>query len=90
MLFRSSRAVLKACAKRNVACLVVRGVFDELSDDLENLGVPFDQQGNLVPGKVVVNLLKSPKLILQLPHLQKKAMLVNRQLAKVVEWFVIN
>lgn len=83
-----SSAIIAACEKNQARCLVVRGVFDELEDNLEDLGEPYDVHGELKPGKMALSLIKSPKLILQIPALQKKASLVNRNLARVVEWFL--
>jgi len=83
-----SYAIAKICQEKKIDYLSVRGVFDAVEDDVADLGEPFNNKGNLKPAKLAVNLMKSPKLILKVPDLQKRLALVNQRLGKVVRWFV--
>jgi len=83
-----SYAIAKICQDNGIDYLAVRGVFDQVDDNLEALGEPYDEQGNLKPARLAVNLIKNPKLILQVPALKKRSDLVNRNLARVVDWYL--
>jgi len=83
-----SFAIAKMCEQQNVDYLSVRGIFDRLEDNIEALGEPYDDQGNLKAGALAANLVKSPKLILSVPELKKRSDLVNRNLGKIVMWYL--
>lgn len=83
-----SSLIADICSKNGIDYLSVRGVFDTLDDDISSLGEPYTDRGDLLASKLAVNLVKSPRLILQVPGLQKRMGLVNRRLGEVVDWFI--
>lgn len=82
-------AIAKLCQINNAKFLCVKAVFDELKDDLSNLGNINHPNGDLDGTQFAVNLIKSPKLILKLPDLRSKMTKVNQNLAKVVKWYPV-
>lgn len=83
-----SFGIAHACEQKGIDYLSVRGVFDTLAEDIESLGEPYDDRGNLKPMRLTANLIKSPKLILTLPHLQKRFQLINKRLSQVIGWYL--
>lgn len=79
--------IAKQCQTKNIKFLCVKAVFDEFQDDLSNLGNLNQPNGDLDGTQLVVNLIKSPKLILKIPELKAKMDCVNQNLAKVVRWY---
>ena len=79
-----SAGIAEICAEKNIPYTSIRVVFDTLADDLENIGEPYTPAGNLDAGKLVANIVKSPKLIMTLPLLQKRMALVQKNLAEEV------
>ena len=64
--------VASFCQEQGIPYLSYRSVFDERDEDLENMENVFDVEGNLKPKEMVVNLLKKPRLILELNFLRKR------------------
>jgi nucleoside phosphorylase len=83
-----SYPVAKQCLERGIFYHCVRAVFDTLTDNLEAMGEPYDADGNIQPSKMAVNLIKNPKLILELPDLKRRSDLVSQSLAPVVAAFL--
>lgn len=83
-----SYAIARICLENAIDYLSVRGVFDTLDDDISALGEPYTAHGDLRAGKMVVNLVRSPKLILQVPGLQRRMGVVNRRLGEVIDWYL--
>lgn len=80
--------VADLCGVHKIPYLSLRGVFDQLDDDLQNIGEPYDKEGNLKGSALAGNILKSPQLILKLPDLKKRADTINKALSKSIQWFV--
>lgn len=83
-----SYPVAALCLERKISYRCARAVFDTLTDNLEAIDEPYDADGNIVLGKMAVNLIKNPKLILELPNLKRRADLVSQSLSPVVEDFL--
>lgn len=65
--------IAKQCSENNISYSGLRGVFDRLEDDLENMEDFYSEEGDLKQPAIAINLLKNPKLILQLPSLKKRS-----------------
>ncbi len=83
-----SFAVAQICREKNISYQSARSVFDALDDNLEAIGEPFDDAGNLNAGKLVVNLIKNPKLILAVPDLKRRADLGSENLRPIIDLFL--
>ncbi|MBU0506425.1 MAG: hypothetical protein ABII18_09180 [bacterium] len=78
----------KLCQEKGIAYHSVRAIFDSIEDDIENLGQPYDNKGDVKATKLVTNLVKSPKLIIQLPALQKRHQRICQKLRKVIHFYL--
>jgi hypothetical protein len=76
--------VARLCRDKGIRYCSVRGIFDRMCDDIDDLNVVVDAEGS-----AQVNLFKYPKLILKIPMLKKKMGLVNRAMGEVVESFLL-
>lgn len=65
--------IAKLCLGQGIAYTGLRGVFDKVEDDLENMDDFYSEEGDLRQQAIAINLLKHPKLILQLPALKKRS-----------------
>lgn len=74
----------KICREKNIPYTALRAVFDELSDDLTDLGNPCNQRGDVSAIRLAANILRQPRLILELPDLKKKADRVGAALSPLV------
>jgi nucleoside phosphorylase len=83
-----SFVIAKFCQERNIPYTSVRAIFDGFEDNIENLGEPYSQEGDLKASKLAANLVKSPKLIMQLPALQKRHQRICQKLRKVVHFYL--
>lgn len=83
-----SYPVAVLCWEKKISYRCARAVFDTLDDNLEAIGEPYDADGNIQPSKMAANLIKNPKLILELPDLKRRAGLVSQSLAPVVDEFL--
>lgn len=83
-----SFSIAKACQNSQIDYCSVRGIFDEVTEDLTDLGEPYSDAGDLSGKRLAQNLIKSPKLILQLPRLQKKSQRVNQALWPFIFWYL--
>lgn len=70
--------------QKHIPYYSVRGIFDELTDNLEDIGEPYHKTGELSALKLSKNLIRSPKQILTLPKLQKKMSLIQKNLLPVI------
>lgn len=75
-----SYVVARCCLEHQLNYQSLRGVFDELHDDIADLGEPYTSAGELRPVKIAVNLVKNPSLISKLPGLQKRMQLIQKNL----------
>lgn len=84
-----SYEIAKICKENNVAYISAKSIFDEISDeDIGTLEEPHDGSGNLSLSGLSKNILRSPKLILKLPHLKRRIDLGNKNLKNVVHWYL--
>jgi len=83
-----SYPLAKACQRKGIPYLGIRGVFDELSDDLENLNLPFKESGELHPSKLTLNLITHPKLVFTLPAYKKRLEQLQKTWEDVIKWYL--
>lgn len=76
------------CHDRGICYLSLRGVFDTVDENLESLGEPYDEAGDLNTIKISRNLLKNPKLIFTLPDLKKRLNLIQKNLKPAIDWYL--
>lgn len=81
-----SVAVAKICQNLGISYLNVRGVFDRADEDLADMARSHTAAGNLSPAGLMADLIASPKLVLKLPEMQKRLMLIQKNLLVVVRW----
>lgn len=72
------------CRERGIQYDAVRGVFDSLEDDLTDMGNPCNDAGDISATRLATNILRQPRLILELPHLKKMADRVSQILEPIV------
>jgi adenosylhomocysteine nucleosidase len=80
--------IAKKCKEAGCDYISARGIFDTVNDNLEDIGEPYDKQGNLKASTLAVNILKNPKLIFSLPGLKKRMDLINKNMRPVIEWYL--
>lgn len=83
-----SFGLAKLCHDHGIRYLSLRGVFDTVDENLESLGEPYDETGNLSAIKISRNLLKNPKLILTLPDLKKRLNRIQMNLKPAIDWYL--
>lgn len=85
-----SFAVACVCRERSVPYVALRAIFDEVADDLESIGEPYDASGDLSAAKLTVNLLKNPSLFLSLPELKRRSDRVQKSLKRAITTLITN
>lgn len=83
-----SFGLAKLCHDQDIRYLSLRGIFDTAAENLESLGEPYDNIGNLSAAKISRNLLKNPKLIFTLPDLKKRLSRIQSRLKPAIEWYI--
>lgn len=83
-----SHAVATLCRDKGIGYNVVRGVFDAHNEDIEAMGEPYNEGGNLSALKLAANLIKTPKMAFALPELKKRIDLIGERLTAAVDVFV--
>lgn len=83
-----SFGLAKICHDRGILYLSLRGVFDTVDENLESLGEPYDEVGNLSAAKISRNILKNPKLIFTLPDLKKRLNRIQTNLKPAIDWYL--
>jgi len=83
-----SFGLAKICHDRGIRYFGLRGVFDTLDENLESLGEPYDEKGDLSAIKISRNLLKNPKLIFTLPDLKKRLNRIQMNLKPAIDWYL--
>lgn len=83
-----SFVVARLCQEHGIAYQAVRGIYDTFEENIEDLDVPATETGDISAAKMVVNILKDPKLVLKLPALKKRLGLVNRGMGQVIEEYL--
>jgi len=83
-----SYAVAKICQEQKIQYACVRGVFDEAHEALTMIGQPFCADGTLSYGRLMLDIIKSPKLLAVLPDFARRQALLDRKLLPVIRRFV--
>lgn len=76
------------CSRNKIPYTCLRGIFDSLTDNLETLGEPYNEKGNLQSLKMTKNILTHPKLIFQLPVLKKRMDVIQKRFELVIKDFL--
>lgn len=81
-------SLINLAQERRIIYQSLRGIFDELSDDIADLGEPYSPEGDVQASKIALNLIKNPSLIFKLPPLQKRVSLIQKKMKPVIEAFI--
>ncbi|MCP5463992.1 MAG: hypothetical protein H7A33_03110 [Deltaproteobacteria bacterium] len=77
--------IAQICFKNKIIYTSARVIFDTINDNLEAIGEPSDQNGNVKITRVATNIAKHPSLIIKIPSLKRKASLVQNQIVAMTK-----
>lgn len=80
-----SFAIAGVCKSQRIPYVSIRAIFDDLADNIESIGEPYSDSGELSASKLTVNLIKSPKLFLSLPGLKRRSEIVQNSLNQAID-----
>ena len=83
-----SFAIAKSCQDQKIPYQLVRSVFDDVTDSLDELAGTHDKTGNLQSAQLAKSLALNPKLIFQLPKYQKRMQSIAEKMRHVIDDFL--